>query len=63
MSSALASLFIIAQFMKKNPPNKAPEPTTCSGTPRAIVCLFEMKLQTEVRNAARVVPEQAVAHL
>ena len=44
-------------------PNKAPEPTSCSVTSRAISRLSEMKLQTENRILARAAPEQAVAHL
>ena len=42
-------------------PNKAPEPTSCSVTPRAIEGDSEMKQRKETRLAARVAPEQAVA--
>jgi hypothetical protein len=44
-------------------PNKAPEPTACSVTPRAIAGKAEMKQWKEHRPAARGAPEQAVAHL
>jgi hypothetical protein len=44
-------------------PNKAPEPTSRSVTPRAIVLFSEMKQRTSNPNPARVAPEQAVAHL
>jgi hypothetical protein len=45
-------------------PNKAPEPTTRSVTPRAFVLSSEMK-QIAYPNAARVAPEpvKVVAHL
>ena len=46
-----------------DPPNKAPEPTSRSVTPRAIEGKAEMKQWHESRSAARVAPEQAVAHL
>jgi hypothetical protein len=42
--------------------NKAPEPTSGSVTPRAIVPSSEMKQWTSNSNAERVAPEQAVAH-
>jgi hypothetical protein len=45
------------------PPNKAPEPTSCSVTSRAIVPLIELKQQNPNRLQARAAPEQAVAHL
>jgi hypothetical protein len=45
------------------PPNKAPEPTSCSVTSRAIVPLVDLKQQNPSRLQARVAPEQAVAHL
>ena len=48
--------------MKKKP-NKAPEPTTMTVTPRAIVGGFEMKPQTPNRYAARGAPAMVVAHL
>jgi hypothetical protein len=44
-------------------PNKAPEPTSCSVTPRATVPSIELKQQNPSRLQARVAPEQAVAHL
>jgi len=44
-------------------PNKAPEPTTMSVTPRAIVRVIEMKPQIENRHAARGAPAMVVAHL
>jgi hypothetical protein len=47
----------------KEEPNKAPEPTSCSVTPRAILSCSELKQRTANSNAARVAPEQAVAHL
>jgi hypothetical protein len=48
---------------KKEKPNKSPEPTSCSVTPRAFVSFSEMEQQPPNPNAARVAPEQAVAHL
>ena len=50
-------------FHKNKRPNKALEPTACSVTPRAFVPSSEMKQRTAFPKAARVVPEQAVAHL
>jgi hypothetical protein len=47
----------------RNRPNKAPEPTTHSVTPRAFLRITEMKLQIPDRRAARVAPERVVAHL
>jgi hypothetical protein len=44
-------------------PNKAPEPTSTSVMPRAIVCFFEMKPRKQFPNQARVTPAVAVAHL
>ena len=44
-------------------PNKAPEPTAGSVTPRAFVGVAESKPQTENRDAARGAPVPAVAHL
>ena len=44
-------------------PNKAPEPTSRSVTPRAISRESELKPRTDNRITARVAPEQAVAHL
>jgi hypothetical protein len=44
-------------------PNKAPEPTSTSVMPRAILSCFEMKQRTELPNQARVTPAAAVAHL
>jgi len=44
-------------------PNKAPEPTSRSVTPRAIVPKIEVKLRIQNRPVARVAPARAVAHL
>jgi len=44
-------------------PNKAPEPTPTSVTPRAIVRLIDRKTPTANRNVARGVPAVVVAHL
>jgi hypothetical protein len=44
-------------------PNKAPEPTATSVTPRAISRSAELKRRTENRSEARVAPAVAVAHL
>ena len=44
-------------------PNKAPEPTTRSVTPRAFSREPELKFRTDNRHAARVAPERVVAHL
>jgi hypothetical protein len=44
-------------------PNKAPEPTACSVTLRAVEGETKMKQRKASRSAARVAPEQAVAHL
>jgi hypothetical protein len=43
--------------------NKAPEPTSCSVTSRAIAPSIELKHQNPNRLEARAAPEQAVAHL
>jgi hypothetical protein len=47
----------------KNRPNKAPEPTTMSVTPRATLRVIEMKPRTANRHAARGAPAMVVAHL
>ena len=52
-----------AGFLFPEPPNKAPEPTSHSVTPRAVSRESEMKHCTDNRHAARVAPERAVAHL
>jgi len=44
-------------------PNKAPEPTTMSVTPRAILRVIEMKPRDPDRTAARGAPATVVAHL
>ncbi len=49
--------------MKKNWPNKAPEPTPGLVTPRAMECAFEMKRRSGKRDAARGAPSPVVAHL
>ena len=54
---------VSSDFGRRAQPNKAPEPTACSVTPRAIEGEAEMKQQKESRSAARVAPEHAVAHL
>ena len=62
-SSPPPSSFIALMIQVAAPPNKTPEPTACSVTPRAIEGKAEMKPQNANRFAARVAPEQAVAHL
>ena len=52
-----------AEVSRAQRANKAPEPTTTSVTPRAMLRLSEMKQQTENRIEARVVPAVVVAHL
>ena len=59
---AFDSLATGVHAMKKKP-NKSPEPTSCTVMPRATVCFCELKLPTEFRSPARVMPVQAVAHL
>jgi hypothetical protein len=54
---------VASDFGHPTQPNKAPEPTTRSVTPRAFLRISEMKLQTRNRHAARVAPERVVAHL
>ena len=44
-------------------PNKAPEPTPGSVTPRATEGVFEVKPQKVNRDAARGAPAPGVAHL
>ena len=44
-------------------PNKAPEPTPGSVTPRATVSVFEVKRENVIRIAARGAPAPVVAHL
>ncbi len=44
-------------------PNKAPEPTRGSVTPRAVEVLFRMKNPTANRHTARGAPAPRVAHL
>ena len=58
-----STLFISAVFPLCVPPNKTPEPTTMSVTPRAISRVIEMKPQTENHHAARGAPAMVVAHL
>ena len=58
-----ASRFVIAIVEQGQAPNKAPEPTPRSVTPRAIVSEIEMKQRNPNRPAARVAPARVVAHL
>jgi hypothetical protein len=51
------------QDSRLNRPNKAPEPTSGSVTPRAIVGEIDWKLLTVVWIAARGAPAPLVAHL
>ena len=44
-------------------PNKAPEPTPRSVTPRAVSRSIEMKHRNPTRHTARVAPARVVAHL
>jgi hypothetical protein len=44
-------------------PNKPPEPTTTSVTPRAIECIAELKRMNPSRFVARGAPAAVVAHL
>ena len=44
-------------------PNKAPEPTSTSVMPRAIVSFLDLKQRTAFPIHARVIPAVAVAHL
>jgi hypothetical protein len=44
-------------------PNKTPEPTTASVTPRAIECVVELKQMNSNRSEARGAPAAVVAHL
>ena len=44
-------------------PNKAPEPTLGSVTPRATESVFEVKPENVIRNVARGAPAPSVAHL
>ena len=44
-------------------PNKAPEPTAGSVTPRATLSSSELKRRTDLPIPARGVPAPAVAHL
>jgi hypothetical protein len=46
---------------RRKTPNKAPEPTPTSVTPRATSSVFEVKQRTESRIEARVVPAVVVA--
>jgi hypothetical protein len=46
-----------------DPPNKAPEPTPTSVTPRAFSRVTEMKRWIADRNPARGAPDAVVAHL
>jgi hypothetical protein len=48
---------------RRKRPNKAPEPTSGSVTPRAIEGMVETKQWNENRSPARVAPAPAVAHL
>jgi hypothetical protein len=47
----------------KNRPNKAPEPTPTSVTPRAFSRVMKVKRQIAVRIPARGAPDAVVAHL
>ena len=55
--------FFNARGATLHTPNKAPEPTPGSVTPRAISRISEMKPQTLNRLEARVAPAPVVAHL
>ena len=48
---------------KKNPPNKALEPTSTSVMPRATLPFPDLNGRTALPNPARVTPAVAVAHL
>ena len=50
-------------FDSSQTPNKAPEPTRGSVTPRAVGVFFRMKTWTENRFTARGAPAPRVAHL
>ena len=52
-----------AMSRRTNRPNKAPEPTSTSVTPRAFECMSELNPKNPARNAARGAPAVAVAHL
>ena len=63
---ALATSVVIRggfQIHHRERPNKAPEPTPTSVTPRALSGVSTMKQQNEARLAARVAPAVVVAHL
>jgi hypothetical protein len=62
-SAVKSTLFIAVVFSVCVSPNKAPEPTTRSVTPRAFLRPSEMKPRTPNRHAARGAPERVVAHL
>jgi len=59
-AAAESAVSIVEQ---RQAPNKAPEPTPRSVTPRAIVSEIEMKQRNPNRPAARVAPARVVAHL
>ena len=54
---------LLEDHRKVNRPNKAPEPTPGSVTPRAFSRISDMKPQTPLRHAARGAPAPVVAHL
>jgi hypothetical protein len=58
-----ASLFISEGVSSLQSPNKAPEPTSTSVTPRALVPKIECSNRIDRSIAARVVPAVLVAHL
>ena len=57
------SLFITEVISSLRWPNKAPEPTSTSVTPRATVLKMKCSIRIARSKAARVVPAVLVAHL
>ena len=51
------------RYLRKQKPNKAPEPTPGSVTPRASLRVIEPKQKYTNRNPARGAPAPSVAHL
>ena len=56
-------MFASGLGVRKIWPNKAPEPTPGTVTPRAIASVFEVKPQNPIRSVARGAPAPVVAHL
>jgi len=63
MLQPIKDMSMVGLLCSSNRPNKAPEPTSGSVTPRATSRVIESEQMNVSRRAARVAPAPAVAHL